>query len=59
MFIGFLQVKKYKGGEMMEDLVMYLYSNGDLYLMIARIFVFLFLLLGLSCILASIRGLRI
>lgn len=55
----FLQDKKYKGGEMMEDLVMYLYSNGDLYLMIARIFVFLFLLLGLSCILASIRGLRI
>lgn len=43
----------------MDELILDLYSNGDLYMMAAKIFAYMLMLLFLSVILGCFRGLRL
>lgn len=43
----------------MDKMVLDIYSNGDLYMMAAKIFVWLLMLLFVACIIGCIRGLRL
>ena len=47
------------GGNNMSDLILDLYSNGDLYMMAAKIFAWMIMLLFLAVILGCFRGLRL
>lgn len=46
------------GGDLMNTLVEYFYSDGDLYMMMAKVFSYMIILLVLACVLGCIRGLR-
>lgn len=43
----------------MSDLIIDIYSNGDLYMMAAKIFTWMILLLFMAVILGCLRGLRL
>lgn len=43
----------------MNDLVNYIYSNGDVVLMTAKIFVLMYLLMFTAVIIGTIRGLKV
>ena len=43
----------------MDELILNLYSNGDLYMMAAKIFAWMIMLLFLAVILGCLRGLRL
>lgn len=43
----------------MDEFVLEIYSNGDLYMMAAKMFVWLIMLLFLAVILGCFRGLRL
>lgn len=43
----------------MDKLVLDLYSNGDLYMMMAKIFAYMIALLVMVCVVGAIRGLRL
>lgn len=47
------------GGKNMSDLILDLYSNGDLYMMAAKIFAYMLILLFMAVILGCFRGLRL
>ncbi len=43
----------------MDEFILDLYSNGDLYMMAAKIFAWMIILLFLAVILGAFRGLRL
>ncbi len=43
----------------MDELILDLYSNGDLYMMAAKIFAYMLILLFMAVILGCFRGLRL
>lgn len=43
----------------MDSIIIDLYSNGDLYMMMAKIFAYMIVLLFMACIIGAIRGLRL
>lgn len=43
----------------MDDFILDIYSNGDLYMMAAKIFAWMIILLFLAVILGAFRGLRL
>lgn len=51
--------RNFRGGKNMSDLILDLYSNGDLYMMAAKIFAYMLILLFMAVILGCFRGLRL
>lgn len=57
--VHYVILRNFRGGDLMDKFILDIYSNGDLYMMMAKIFSWMVVMLLMAVILGCFRGLRL